>query len=97
MWTSSRVSSIGVTAGLDPSGILDPDRLSTNSTPSSMAHLCVAGIHSREGMCVLKIDQYTHCRSSCLWIADHGTFLNLMGVRYEIGYSCDRCLPSPQT
>ena len=79
MWTSSMVSSIGVTAGLDPSGILDPDRISMSSTASSMACLCVAGIDSREGIRALNIDQYTHFRSSCLWTADHGTLLNLGG------------------
>ena len=98
MWTSSRVNRIGVTAGLDPSGILDPDRLSINSTASSMAPLCVTGIDSGEGIGALNIDQYTHFRSSSLRIADHGTFLNLqiMGVREDMGRSCHECSPSSQ-
>ena len=79
--TSSTVSRIGVTAGLDPSGILVPDRFSISSTASSMACLCVVGIDSKEGIRALNIDQYTHCRSSCLWIADHGAFLNLGGCK----------------
>lgn len=77
MCTSSRVSNIGVMAGLDPSGILDPDRFSINSTASSIARLFARGIDSREGMRTLNIDQYTHCRSSCLRMADHGAPLNL--------------------
>ena len=60
MWMSSRVSRIGVTSGLDPSRILDPDRFSINSTVSSMACLWAAGIDSREGIRTLKIDQYSH-------------------------------------